>query len=209
MNKYLNLTLCLALFSFLGCGGGSDGGGGGDIGDNTKGVVLAVGDSITDGECDPAGAPYPSRFSQSRGVTAINAGRCAETARGGASRIQGLLAEHKPQTVLVLYGANDAIRGIDPEETIESLRAIIQACKANKSRVLIGTLLPMYDSHAAFQPHVEFLNPLIRQLASMEKVGLVNLNKEFGTDRALIQPDGLHPSDMGTQIIAFAFADRL
>ena len=42
-----------------------------------------------------------------------------------------------------------------------------------------------------------------------EGAKLVDLQEEFGTDRSLIQEDGLHPSDSGTQIIAASFNDKI
>jgi lysophospholipase L1-like esterase len=206
--KIFGLLIGLSLLT-AGCDSGGGGGGGGDIGDNTAGVVLAVGDSITNGSCNPAGAPYPSRISPSRGFTVINAGKCGETAVKGAGRIGGLLQEHKPEAILVLYGANDAILGVAQEDTLAAMRSIIQQAKANKTRVIVGTVMPMYDSHSDFQPRVEALNIELRKLIGQEKAQRVDLAREFGTDRSIIQEDGLHPTDMGTQIIAFAFAERL
>lgn len=203
--------LTLALGLQLGCNGGGGGGGGvsGDIGDNNAGVTVALGDSITNGSCVPAGAPYPSRTAAVKGETVINAGRCGETSAGGASRVSGLLAKHKPANLLILYGANDVIQGVDPGTTIANLRSIIQSAKANKTRPVIANLTPMYDGHAAFQPGGAALSTMINALASEEGVPLVNLAGEFGSERDLVQADGLHPSDMGTQVIAFAFADKI
>ncbi|MFO1491218.1 MAG: GDSL-type esterase/lipase family protein [Kiritimatiellia bacterium] len=199
-----------ALFGlFAAC---NDGGGDGqskDIGDNNANVVLALGDSITDGGCHPAGAPYPSRVAGLTGKSVINAGTCGETAGEGAARVKGLLDKHHPGTLLVLYGANDLIQSKGQSEAINGLRAIIQAAKANKTRVYVATLLPMYGDHAIFNGGVQALNPQIISLAKAEKVGIVNLSKEFGDRRELIQEDGLHPTDAGTQIIAAAFADNL
>ena len=206
----LNITLAVAMGGLVGCdGGGSSGGGGGDIGDNTAGVFVAMGDSLTSGYCVPAGAPYPDRTAAATGKTVINEGRCGERSGGGAGRVSGVLNQHKPEGLLILYGANDMINGGDVEGTIGNLRFIIQTAKANKTRPIIANLTPMYDGHAVFQGSVDALNQRINQLASEEGAALVNLAGEFGQERDLIQADGLHPSDMGTQVIAFAFAGKI
>ena len=204
------LALACGLIFGLGCDGGGGGGGGGDdIGDNNAGVFIALGDSITQGRCVPAGAPYPDRVASTYSVTVINSGSCGETSGGGASRVGSLLAQHKPEGVFILYGANDVIQGRSLDGTIANLRSIIQAVKGNQSRAIIADLTPMYDGHAIFQPLVETLNPMIKSLASQEGAKFVSLSREFGQERALIQADGLHPSDLGTQAIAFAFGDRI
>jgi lysophospholipase L1-like esterase len=202
----------IALAGFLTSSCDDSGGGGGkskDIGDNRAGVVLAMGDSITNGGCNPAGAPYPARLAALTRKTVINEGDCGETAAEAARRVVGELETHKPETLLLLYGANDMIQSRGSESAINGLRAMIQSGKARKTRVVVATVMPMYDSHELFNGSVTALNPQIIALAKAEKVSIVNLSKEFGTRRELIQEDGLHPTDAGTQIIAAAFADKL
>ena len=202
--------LGLACLLIASCNDGGGGGGGSkDIGDNRAGVVLAMGDSITNGVCHPAGAPYPARLAGLAGKTVINEGDCGETAAEAAGRVARELETHKPETLLLLYGANDMIQSRGSESAINGLRAMIQAGKARKTRVVVATVMPMYDDHAPFNGSVQALNPQIIALARAEKVSIVNLSKEFGTRRELIQEDGLHPSDAGTQVIAAAFADKL
>jgi lysophospholipase L1-like esterase len=203
-----HFLLIISLGILVGC----DSGGGDeppDIGDNNADVVVAIGDSITNGVCNPAGAPYPARVASATGKTVINAGTCGEKSAGGASRVGGLLAKHKPGTLLVLYGANDVILGTSADQTIENLRVIIQAAKGNQTRVIVGNLMPMYDSHEPFQPIGAALSLRINQLAKDEGVRLVNLAREFGQNRDIIQADGLHPTDAGTTILAAIFTDRL
>lgn len=201
--------LGVAALLAVSCNESGGGGGSKDIGDNRAGVVLAMGDSITNGGCHSAGAPYPARLAGLAGKTVINEGDCGETAAEGARRVAGELETHKPETLVLLYGANDMIQSRGSDSAINGLRAMIQAGKARKTRVIVATLLPMYDDHEVFNGSVQALNPLIISLAKSEKVSIVNLSKEFGTRRELIQEDGLHPTDAGTQIIAAAFADKL
>jgi lysophospholipase L1-like esterase len=202
-----SLGLAAALLTACDDGGGGDKQA--DIGDNRAGVVVALGDSITNGVCVPAGAPYPARLAALEGKTVINAGVCGDTAQGGRSRVGGLLAKHKPEALLILLGANDVIKSKPASATLEDLRAIVQAAKANKTRVLLANLPPMITDHSGFGPAVTALNPQINALAKAEGVRLVNLAGLFANKPELLQKDGLHPSDSGTQLIAVGFADRL
>lgn len=180
-----------------------------DVGSNKIGVVLCLGDSITDGTCAPAGAPYPSRLAALSGKSVINEGVCGSTSDLGASRVKDLLDRNKPGYLCILYGINDLDFGRDQSEVLDNLRYMIEAAKANKTIPLVATLLPTYDSHAFARARVQDCNREIRKLADSAGARLVDLEKEFGSDRSLIQEDGLHPSDSGTQLIALSFNDKI
>ena len=76
---------------------------------------------------------------------------------------------------------------------------------ANKTKVAIATLLPMYERHdGIFQGEIDSVNASIRLMAAEEGVQLVDLATMFGTGDGL-QVDGLHPNDAGNEIIANAF----
>lgn len=190
-----------------------DGGGGGskkaDVGDNDINTILCIGDSITDGECVPAGDPYPARLAARTKKKVVNAGACGEKSGGGASRLGGLLGRHKPGYVCILYGANDAIFGRSVESFIGNIQSMVDQCRANKSIPIIATLTPVYDGHRFAAGEVTAYSEAIRALAKDQKIRMADLLKEFGTNRDFIQPDGLHPSDSGTQLIALAFDDRI
>ncbi|MGD9613715.1 MAG: SGNH/GDSL hydrolase family protein [Kiritimatiellia bacterium] len=83
--------------------------------------------------------------------------------------------------------------------------------------VLATSPLP-FGGHGAFADRTIALNAGIRALAKELRVPCVDLEKEFAgspdpvtgraaTDRALMNADGLHPNDAGTQVMALAFAD--
>jgi acyl-CoA thioesterase I len=197
------------LLSSCDSGGGDGGNSVPDVGDNDINKVLCVGDSITDGGCAPAGAPYPSRLGSLSGKSVINEGICGSFTSDGAARIGSWLNRHKPGYVCILYGINDVDFGRSDDDIIANLRFMVQSAKNNQSAVLLATLMPTYDSHAFSRDDVARVNDKIRSLAKSEGARLVDLEREFGSDRSLIQEDGLHPSDSGTQLIALSFNDGL
>ena len=201
-----------AALGLAGCDFGGGGGGGGsswDFGSNDTAVVVCIGDSITEGTCAPAGAPYPSRLGAMSGKSVANEGVCGALSDDGVGRVGGLLKSYKPGYLCIFYGANDATRGHSVSDVIANLRSMVQSAKSNKTLPLIATLLPMYDSHGLFDGNAEDISNAIRTMAKEEGARLVDLRAEFGSDRTLIQEDGLHPSDTGTQIIAAAFNDKI
>ena len=212
MKRFLRFTaaaLAASLFALVpaGCGGDDDDGGGDIAEGNNRNLVACVGDSITQGyACD--GAPYPSRLAAMSGKTVLNYGVGGTTSSYGVSVIGSVLGR-KPGYVCILFGANDAIHGESPETTIGNLGRIVQACKANGTRPLLATPTPMKDGHAMFSGRVNRLAEAIRALAKAEGVSCVDLNKAFGDGEGLLNADGLHMTDAGSDLIAKKFNSRM
>lgn len=215
MNKSLMkwfVALLVIGFVSAGCNDSGSGGGGSskhDFGDNNTSQVVALGDSITEGICRPAGAPYPSRLAGLSGKAVANQGACGERSAGGASRIGGVLNRFSPGYIVILYGANDAIFALSSDQLINNLRNMCNAAIANKTIPILCTCTPMYDSHAFANGTAMAYNVRIRELGKELGIKVVDLEREFGSNRDFLQPDGLHPSDSGNQVIALAVNDRI
>ncbi len=173
----------------------------------TPGVrVLIVGTSLTAGlGIDPDSA-YPAvlqRLADSSGVraTMVNAGLSGETSAGALRRVEWLLQE-RADVVVVETGANDGLRGVNPDSTRANLVAIIARVReANpETRILLAqmeappNLGPRYTR--AF--HDVFMN-----VARDEGVTLVPFFLEgVAGVPELNQPDGIHPTEEGARLAA-------
>lgn len=165
--------------------------------------ILALGDSLTAGlGLDPQYA-FPLRLEQAlraRGhdVAVINAGVSGDTLSQGEARLDWALGG-KVDAVIVELGANDALRGLDPAQAEESLGRILSVLKArNLPTLLAGMRSPPNlgaDYAAAFEgmygrqarAHGTLLYPFF-------------LDGVAG-NTALNQPDGMHPTAEGVDII--------
>src|SRR5689334_4052303 len=81
--------------------------------------ILVFGDSLAAGFGLPPEASFPARLEARLAadgirVRVINAGVSGDTTAGGVKRLDWALAE-KPDLVILELGANDALRGIDPD----------------------------------------------------------------------------------------------
>ncbi|MFC1462587.1 SGNH/GDSL hydrolase family protein [Verrucomicrobiota bacterium] len=199
-------AVLLALSFLIGCEDDKGIGDGHDFRDNDPGVVLALGDSITEGHDLSAENTYPAQLAPMIGKTVINQGSGGQRSAGGRSRVDGVLRQYKPGFVLIFYGANDVIHDVPHEDTIANLREMISAAKANSTVPVVATLLPAYTEHTYMQGGISRLNPMIRELASAEGVALADMESAFGSDESLLQDDGLHPSESGARLIAQVFA---
>jgi lysophospholipase L1-like esterase len=178
-----------------------------DVGSNDPDLFVAIGDSITRGYGISASQSYPAQLSAMLGKTVINEGRDGERSDSGKSRISGVLMNHKPGYVLILYGANDIIHSYSSSDTLKNLRSMVQTAKSNKTIPIIATLTPAFGSFAYMEGGINRLNPLIRQMAAEEGVSVADLGTAFGWHRPELLPDGIHPNSAGQKLIATTFYD--
>ena len=212
------LALGLACGLQSGCGGGDGGISNGNPGNNDLNVVVAFGDSITAGSECPC-VPYPARLSGMSGKVVYNAGIGGSRVDSGLSRIQGVINSYHPAFMLILYGVNDVIHGGSPDGAAAAVGQMAEICKQNNVVPVLATYPRPILGHALFAGGTIRLNRAIRDVAKAQGIHYVDLEREFSsgkdpvipewptTDPLLMMPDGLHPNDAGTQIIAMAFAD--
>ncbi len=203
-----------------GCGGG---GGGGSLsnknpGDNDLNVVVAFGDSITRGSECPC-TPYPARLGGLIGKAVFNTGVGGSTASGNSGRAQEAIDKYHPAFMLILYGVNDVIMGESAAGALGAISRMVTICKQNNVVPVLATYPVPTGPHALFAGGTLTLNKGIRDIARSEGIECVDLEREFSdgrdpvvsdwpaADLALYMPDGLHPNDAGTQVMALAFAD--
>ncbi len=169
-------------------------------------VVLFVGTSLTAGYgVDPDDA-FPARIQREidrAGLQyrVVNAGVSGETSAGARRRIDWLLRQ--PVAVLVLEtGANDGLRGQDPEATRENIQAIFDEARRQKpppELVLVAMeALPNYG-----EDYRRRFRAIYPELAKANRATLVPfLLDGVAGDPRLNQPDGIHPTAEGHARVA-------
>ena len=206
----LALGAVVSLTACFDSGGGGKKYGNHDFGDNDPNKVVALGDSITSGfVCEEETQSYPSRIAGITGLNVLNAGKSGEQSSSAAGRAGGLLDKNKPGFLLILTGHNDAIFDRDVDSVLGNIRSIINAATGRKVIPIVATLVPIGSPRSFATGPALAYSAGIRALAAELDVPLVDLEKEFGSDPASLQCDGLHPNDEGSAIIAAAFADKL
>lgn len=121
----------------------------------------------------------------------VNASISGETTEGGKRRLNATLEEHRPQIVILELGANDGLRGARIEAIRGNLATMIEECRKRGSQVLLVgmNVPPNYGSD-----YTEKFRAVFATLAKTARVPLVPfLFEGFATDRAMFQPDGVHP----------------
>ena len=166
-------------------------------------TILALGDSLTAGYGLDAGHAMPDVLQAAlkkdgKDVTIINAGVSGDTAVQGAARLDWALTDDVKAIILEL-GANDALRGLPPEQTDKALREIMDKAKAKNLPVLILGMKAPPNMGADYQAKFDAIYP---KLASDYGATLYPFYLDgVAAQPQLNQPDGIHPNDQGVAII--------
>jgi acyl-CoA thioesterase-1 len=170
-------------------------------------IVLVLGTSLTAGYGLPdAALAYPALLQQkadSAGykVQIVNAGVSGETSAGALRRVEWVLQE--PVSVFVLEsGANDGLRGQDPDSLRHNLEAILDRVRRQQPppRVLLVGMEAMPNLGQGYRRRFHDVYP---EVAKKYDVALVPFLLEgvAGVD-SLNQADGVHPTAAGQRRIA-------
>ncbi|MDE9449761.1 arylesterase [Aliiroseovarius sp. Z3] len=176
-------------------------------------TLLALGDSLTAGYGLPQQegfVPQLEAWLNDHGTvaTVINAGVSGDTTAGGAARLGWVLSDDI-DVVLVALGANDMLRGIDPQATYSNLDAILSELSARElPSLLIGMPGPA-NFGATYKAQFE---QVFERLAQDHDVSLypsflAGLTEAAGSANGALQylqSDGLHPTAEGVSLIVDA-----
>ena len=165
--------------------------------------MVVLGDSLSAGLGLSASAAFPAKLQkslQNKGIAVdmINAGVSGDTSSGGRERLDWSVPEGTAAVILEL-GANDALRGIDPQLTRSALSDILTRLKARGVAVLLCGMVapPNYGSDYSAR-----FNAIYPDLAKSFGVPLYPFFLEgVAADAKLNQADGLHPTAEGVDAI--------
>jgi acyl-CoA thioesterase-1 len=134
-------------------------------------------------------------------VRIVNAGLSGETSAGALRRAEWVLRE-EAAVVVIETGANDGLRGLDPEATADNLRALIRAVRrhAPAATVVVAQMEAPPNLGAEYTAR---FHSLFGDVASEMEVGLIPflLDGVAGIP-ALNQSDGIHPNAAGARRVA-------
>ncbi|MEJ6023369.1 arylesterase [Ramlibacter sp. PS4R-6] len=111
-------------------------------------TILVVGDSLSAEYGLARGSGWVALLEkrlagQKSPAKVVNASISGDTTSGGRSRLPALLAQHKPDVVVIELGGNDALRGLPLQMTEDNLARMTQdAQKAGARVLLVGVQVP-------------------------------------------------------------------
>ena len=188
-------------------------------------TFMAFGDSLTEGKTTQVPdltfdtsyilklvAMLQSRYT-AQTIVVTGEGQGGENASDGIQRFDERLADDRPQSVLIMDGANDlfSLQSAGISGAISALNIMGSHAAAKGAVVFLATVPPADPKklRGTGGPFVASLNAQITSLAAAHQWTLVDVNAAFKGDLTLLGPDGLHATDAGYQVIAQAFYDRI
>lgn len=168
--------------------------------------VLVAGTSLTAGlGLDPADA-YPALLQQKAdsagyAVQVVNAGLSGETSAGLVRRIDWLLRE-PAEVVVIETGANDGLRGLEPDSTRANLRTIVARVRSAlpAAEVVLVQMEAPPNLGAGYTTRFRAMYAEVARETGATLVPFL-LDGVAGVAR-LNQADGIHPNEAGSALVA-------
>lgn len=167
------------------------------VNSHAEGVILIMGDSLSAGYGISKEKSWPALLQRKLDRSdlpyrVVNASISGDTTHGGLSRLPESLAREKPDIVVIELGANDGLRGLGLKNSAANLKQMAVLSQASGAKLLLlGIQLPQNygpDYRARF-------SDLYVQVAKETGAALVPFFLQgIAETRAMMQPDGLHPT---------------
>ncbi|MFQ8431045.1 arylesterase [Amaricoccus sp. W119] len=172
--------------------------------------IIALGDSLTAGYGLPPDEGFVPKLDAwlaangAEDVEVVNAGVSGDTTAGGLARLDWTLGEPADAMILEL-GANDMLRGLDPEAARANLDRILDRVTSRGMPVLLAGVPAIGNFGPEYQAR---FSAMYSELAAEHEAILypsffagLTEGRSQSEARALIQGDGLHPNADGVDAI--------
>ncbi|MCI4678557.1 arylesterase [Rhodoblastus acidophilus] len=165
--------------------------------------IVALGDSLTAGHGLPADKAFPAVLQnalKAKGVDVeiVNAGVSGDTSADLLARLDWALGDGA-DAAIVEIGANDMLRGLDPEQTRKDIDEILAKLRARKIPFLIAGMRAAPNFGGRYAAEFE---PIYMALAQKYQAPLYPFFLEGVAGHPDLQlPDGMHPNPKGVDVI--------
>lgn len=167
-------------------------------------LIVCFGDSLTAGFGADDGQSYPDFLQKDLDragfrYRVVNEGISGNTTKDGVDRLSDIVLL-KPAVVVLEFGGNDGLRGLNPETTRNNLSTMIEALKAQGTKIVLAgiTLPPDYGPD-----YIKSFTGNYTALAKQYKLPVLPflLDHVYGVP-GMMQADNTHATNKGNAIVA-------
>ncbi len=166
--------------------------------------VEAFGDSLFAGYGLQAAEAFPALLQadlKQKGIDAqvTGAGVSGDTTADGLARLDWMLSD-KPDFVVVEFGGNDVLRGLDPARARDNMDHICATLAQHHIRFMLAGMMAPASLGPAYQSQFDSIYPDLAKKYGVPLYPFVLNGLIFHPD--LMQKDGIHPNQAGEKIMA-------
>ncbi|MGF1748308.1 MULTISPECIES: arylesterase [Vibrio] len=174
--------------------------------------ILILGDSLSAGYNMKAEESWPTLLpnllsTADRPVSVVNGSVSGDTTGNGLAKLPSLLDSHQPDYVLIELGANDGLRGFQPNIVKNNLLQLIRMSEDAGAKVMLMQIRipPNYGKRYA-----KMFEAIYPEIAEQSATPLI----PFFLEQVITKPewmmdDGLHPKPEAQPFIAETVANEV
>ncbi|GAB6193009.1 arylesterase [Desulfocastanea catecholica] len=167
-------------------------------------TIVAVGDSLTAGLGLDENESYPALLEEKLQAAGyryrvVNGGVSGETSSGTLSRMEWILTL-EPDIVILETGANDGLRGVDPQVAEKNLRQMLQILQEKEVVVVLAGMKMVWNMGPDYVAEFNRIYPKLAE--DFDVVFLPFFLEGVAMQSQLNLGDGIHPNSQGHKKIA-------
>ncbi len=133
-------------------------------------------------------------------IKVINGSVSGDTSEDGLDRIEEYTSGSDIDLIVLGLGANDMLRRINPDQTENNLRKIIEIIKTNNINIILAGMKASPTNGLAFKKKFDDIFPKLAEEYDLKLIPF--LLKKVALNPKLNQSDGIHPNYEGAKVIS-------
>ena len=129
-------------------------------------------------------------------IQVINGSVSGSTSSGGLNRAEWSLSDPGIDLIILGMGANDMLRGIQPDETKKNLEQIIEIAKKKEIEIILAGMIAPTTHGIKYKKDFDAIYPKLSKKHNLLLIPF--LLEGVALDPNLNQQDGIHPNKKGT-----------
>ena len=129
-------------------------------------------------------------------IQVINGSVSGSTSSGGLNRAEWSLSDPEIDLIILGMGANDMLRGIQPDETKKNLEQIIKIAKKRDIKIILAGMIAPTTHGIKYKKDFDAIYPKLSKKHNLQFIPF--LLEGVALNPSLNQQDGIHPNQQGT-----------